>query len=243
MTESLTLITPTGDRSLAFALCQNWIRKQTLQPDQWIVIDDGRMPTKPFICSMQYMRREPQPGDPHHTLLLNLKTALPLIRGDKIIIIEDDDYYAPKYIETMSAKLDEHEIVGIGRAKYYHLFSGGYYRHRNMRHASLAQTAFRKSFLSEFEELLNSTDNYLDFQLWGKVKRSGREFIFIDDNESLYVGIKGLPGRQGIGIGYNPKHRIYKQHSHDVSREILKKWIPEDYEIYMDIINDDQRNL
>ena len=33
--------------------------------------------------------------------------------GDKIIIIEDDDYYAPTYIEEMSTRLVHHEVVGI----------------------------------------------------------------------------------------------------------------------------------
>ncbi|GAH51904.1 unnamed protein product, partial [marine sediment metagenome] len=193
--ETLTLITPTGDRPLAFALCQNWIRKQTLQPDQWIVVDDGKVPLKSYV-PMQYVRREPQPDDPKHTLILNLKTAMPLIKGDKIMIIEDDEYYAPEYIEEMALRLSQHEVVGIGKSKYYHLPLGSYFRIGNMTHASLAQTAFRSSFLPEFKELLRKSNVYLDFNIWKKANEGGCGFIFVDsDKNPLYLGIKSLPGR------------------------------------------------
>ncbi len=235
--ESLTLITPTGDRPLAFALCQNWMRKQTLQPTQWIVIDDGKTPMKPFV-PMQYVRREPRPDDSEHTLILNLKTTMPLIRGDKIIIIEDDEYYASNYIEVMSTKLDEHEIVGIGRSKYYHLMSGCYAQIGNMHYASFAEMAFRSSFLPEFIKFLDG-GLYLDVRIWKSIN-GNRTYLFFDDDRSLYVGMKGMPGRHGIGGGHDVNHIIYRRgRLCDKSRKILKNWIPDndDYNIYMDIIS------
>jgi len=241
MTEPITLITPTGDRPLAFALCQNWMRKQTLQPYQWIVIDDGKIPMKPYV-PIEYIRREPGDNDPQCTLILNLLTALPRIESNKIIIIEDDEYYAPKYVAEVAFRLDHHEVVGIGTTKYYHLFSGGNYRHRNKENASLAQTAFRDSFLSEFKEILNTDvkESRIDKHIWRKLRGGDRGFIFIDDkNNPLYVGIKGLPGRPGV-IGHDPESSPYhrKHCSPDISRRRLKDWIPEskDYGIYMDVI-------
>lgn len=234
MRQIITVITPTGDRPLAFALCQNWIRKQTLQPDQWIVVDDGKIPLNPTIL-MQYVRRDPQPDDPKYTLLLNLKKAIPLIKNNEIIIMEDDEYYAPEYIEEMAHRLNQHEVTGIGKSRYYHLPSGGYFRIKNMTHASLAQTAFRSSFLPDFQELLENSDVYLDFNIWTKANKDGRGFIFVDSNDSpLYVGIKGLPGRTGIGKGHDPM--LYRKYPHDITREALKRWIPKDYGIYMDIL-------
>ena len=240
MRELITLITPTGDRPLAFALCQNWVRKQTMQSYQWIVIDDGKIPMTPYV-PMVYIRREPKANDPQCTLILNLMTALPLIEGKKIIIIEDDEYYAPKYVEEISARLDQHEVVGIGNTKYYHLFSGGYYRHRNIDHASLAQTAFRDSFLSEFKKILNTNIEIarIDRQIWRKLRGSGRGVIFIDDeSDPLYLGIKGLPGRPGV-IGHDPESSPYHRRNQcpDIFRGVLMEWIPEDYGIYMDIVN------
>ena len=237
MTENITLITPTGDRPLAFALCQNWMRKQTLQPDQWIVVDDGKIAIEPYV-SMEYMRREPQPNDLNHTLIENLKVAIPLIKGSKIIIIEDDEYYASNYIEVMSTKLDEHEIVGIGRSKYYHLMSGCYAQIGNMHHASFAEMAFQSSFLPEFIKFLDG-GLYLDMRIWRSIN-GNRTYLFFDDDRSLYVGMKGMPGRHGIGGGHDVNHIIYRRDRLcDKSRGILKKWIPDndDYNIYMDIIS------
>jgi len=241
MTKVITLITPTGDRPLAFALCQNWMRKQTLQSFQWIVIDDGKIPMKPY-APMEYVRREPKANDPQCTLILNLMVALPLIKGNKIVIIEDDEYYAPKYVAEMAVRLDQHEVVGIGSTKYYHLFSGGNYKHRNKENASLAQTAFRDSFLSEFKKILNTNveEPRIDKYIWRKLRGGDRGFICFDDKDNpLYVGIKGLPGRPGV-IGHDPESSPYRRRScsPDISRRRLKDWIPEleDYSIYIDII-------
>jgi len=168
--------------------------------------------------------------------------ALPLIKSNKIIIIEDDEYYAPKYVAEMATLLDQYIVVGIGNTKYYHLFSGGNYRHRNIDHSSLAQTAFRDSFLLEFKEILNTNveEPRIDKHIWRKIRGGDRGFIFIEDKKNpLYVGIKGLPGRPGV-IGHDPESRPYHRRrcSPDRSRRRLRDWIPEreDFGIYMDII-------
>jgi len=235
----ITLITPTGDRPLAFALCQRWMKNQTLQADQWIVVDDGKVPLLKPTARMEYVRRKPQSNDPKFTLIKNLKAAIPHIKGNKIIIIEDDEYYAPNYVKTMAAKLNEHEIVGIGNSKYYHLSTGSNMMIGNRWHASLAQTAFRSSFLAEFERHLNPSNDFLDMRLWKGIRGNGRGFIFLDGNDYLYVGIKGLPGRQGIGTGHNPNSRYYRRFPRDISRRVLRKWIPiaDDFRTYIDIIN------
>jgi len=235
--KTITVITPTGDRPLAFALCQQWMRHQTRQPDQWIVVDDGKTPMEPSV-PMQYVRREPQPNDPRHTLILNLKTAMPLIKGDKIIIMEDDEYYAPGYLAKMTLGLDKHEVIGIGKSRYYHLPSAGNFRIGNMCHASLAETGFRNSFLPMFDKLLAKNNVYLDYDMWKKAKEARCGFIFTDDIDPLYVGIKGLPGRAGIGRGHDLT--LYNNHPFDKTRKTLKKWIPniDDFNIYMDIIEE-----
>lgn len=236
----ITVITPTGDRPLAFRLCQQWMANQTLKPGQWIVVDDGKMPLTP-TPAMQYIRREPRPDDPKHTLDLNMRTALPLIKGSKILIMEDDEYYAPRYLEEMAKRLDQVEVVGIMRAKYYHLPTGGYVQIGNTGHASLAETGFRRSFLPVFEQCINRgiVPNWLDEQIWRTVnesKKAAREItslLFVDDGGSLYAGIKGLPGRNGMGQGHNPA--MY--HNKDtIDRAMLKRWTPGDYQIYLDIL-------
>uniref|UniRef100_A0A6M3LX02 Putative glycosyltransferase n=1 Tax=viral metagenome TaxID=1070528 RepID=A0A6M3LX02_9ZZZZ len=231
---TVTAITPTGDRPLAFALCRHWMEMQTQRPDQWIVVDDGKVPTKAPAWAT-YVRRSPRHNDPQHTLNINLKTAIPYVKGEKIIIIEDDEYYAPKYVETLAKNLDEYEVVGINCSKYYHLPTGGKAKHANTIHASLAQTSFRRSFLPQLSGLLRQKlPHYLDICLWGEALSEGRGYLFGDEQESLYVGMKGLPGRVGIGVGH--KEEMYGV-ARDTSRELLRAWVPKDYQVYLDIIS------
>lgn len=232
----ITCITPTGDRPLAFALCQRWMMRQTMQADQWIVVDDGRNPAEPSV-PMEYVRREPRGDDPKCTLAVNLREALPRITGNKILVIEDDEYYAPGYIAEMSRRLDVYELVGICRSKYYHVPTGGYMTNGNGGHASLAETGFRASFLPVVSSCIGKgiDIHWLDTQLWRIANSSGsRNFhLFVDLDEPLYVGIKGLPGREGVGIGHQT--RAYRTRD-GVNREILKRWIPRDYQVYLDYL-------
>lgn len=239
---TITVITPTGDRPLAFALCQQWMAHQTRKPDQWIVIDDGKIPLEADLVFLNStmpgvaigIRREPRADDPKHTLDLNLKAALPLITGNKILIMEDDEYYAPGYIEEMARQLDFHEIVGIRPSKYYHLPSGGYLEMRTPTHASLAETAFRNSFLSELNEIIKGNgETGIDFKIW--TKAGNRGFIFADGERPIYLGIKGLPGRGGIGIGHNPAN--YHGVTDTPDRTMLRRWVPKDYQVYLDILS------
>ena len=229
MWKMITAITPTGDRPLAFALCQRWMSQQTMKPDQWLVIDDGAVPLEPVI-SMDYVRRERRPEDPIVTLIANLRMALPLIRGDMIVIIEDDEYYAPGYIRAMADQLAAHEVVGIRCSKYYHLPTGKWANIGNRGHASLAETGFRASFLPAFDKELRG-DTYLDIRLWRSIGKRG--YLFGDEQSSLYLGIKGLPGRPGIGLGHNP--RMYR--AIDPHRAILRQFTGTDSRIYLDILN------
>ncbi len=230
----ITAITPTGDRPLALALCKHWMEMQTVRPDQWIVVDDGKVPVKP-PPGAEYVRRMPSRKDTVYTLVANLKKAIPYVKGNKILIIEDDEYYAPTYIERMSQELETHEVAGIIQAKYYHLPSGGNVQIANVKHASLAQTGFRASFLSTFDKLLYTHSPYLDARLWATALPTGRGYLFPDTGQLLYVGMKGMPGRTGIGTGHTTA--MYNNNFDDIHRKVLKKWIPRDYQIYLDILS------
>jgi glycosyltransferase involved in cell wall biosynthesis len=249
--KTISVITCTGDRPLAFSLCQKWIEQQTVKPNQWIIIDDGFIPMiKPDLPYVVYIRREPKPSDIKPTMILNIKQALKLLTGDKIIFMEDDEYYTSKYIEEMSKRLDQYEIVGIGRSKYYMIGSNSYHHHANMGHASLAQTAFTKAFMSDFLNVLEG-NSFIDIRLWnivnpgmvhlketGKheyISEDGRGYIF-EDKEGLYVGMKGLPGRPGIGAGHKALGNI------DIDKNILKEWVvkKEDFEIYNNLLPNDK---
>jgi hypothetical protein len=236
---SITVITPTGDRPVAFELCRRWMGNQTVMPDQWVIVDDGHEPMNLSFAEtyVQYLRRERKPGDPQHTMVVNVSCALSHVSGDRVFFIEDDDYYAPDYIETVNACLDGHLIAGVGCSKYYHLPTGGWNQYRNTINASLAQTAFRADLIPFIRDCIIETADtqYLDIKIWRNGQRRKEEFkplIFSDDDHSIYVGMKGLPGRAGIGAGHNPN--IYRARDNE-SRDQLKRWVPRDYQAYLDL--------
>ena len=239
----IIVITPTGDRPVPFELSRRWMAQQTVKPTRWIIVDDGKVPMEPWEEESYefYIRREPLPDDPKHTLVKNIETALlwvnPYIADTKIFFWEDDEYYAPDYIKEMSGVLDTCRVAGIGCAKYYHLPTGGYTVHRNMNHASLAQTAFHISVISMIDECvaLGMDKNWLDCNIWKQVQKSKVVIpakIF-EDTKHLFVGMKGLPGRFGIGVGH--KKSVYTTHDNP-DRDILKEWIPNDYQAYMELL-------
>lgn len=250
----ITCITCTGDRPEAFYLCKKWMVNQKVKPSQWIIIDDGKIPISENLDAswIQYIRREPSYNDPKQTMILNLKLALNYVNGNKIFICEDDEYYSPDYIKEMLKLLDRYEVVGIGRSRYYHIGTNTYHIHSNMGHASLAQTCFRCSFLPELKQVIDGT-SFLDIRIWkiinpGKVNleeigrmsyisKNGRGYIFDDSDNPLYVGMKGLPGRSGIGSGH--KGVGIK----DAGMLKLKEWIirAEDFTMYEQLKNKSRR--
>lgn len=241
----ITVITPTGDRPEAFKLCRKWIAHQTVNPDQWLIVDDGKEPLKfAPVGYEKYIRREPQPTDPKHTLTVNVAEALKYVTGDKILFMEDDEYYAPTYIEEMSMRLERFQVVGIGWAKYYHLPTGGYVEHKNMNHASLAQTGYRKEVSGLIKKCVarGMEKEWLDCQIWAETMKTQGSLnkipcnIFRDIDNPLYVGMKGLPGRNGIGIGH--KETMYSSHD-DANRTKLREWIRkvDDFQLYMSLLN------
>jgi hypothetical protein len=242
---NFTVITATGDRPLCLSFLKKWMEAQTYPPSCWIIIDDGKIPMKEseYMDLPDYttlLRRNPTEDDPKHTLNINLMASLPYVEGDYIIFCEDDEYYAPEYLATMSRYLKEYEVVGICRSRYYHLPSYRYYIHPNYDHSSLAQTGIRTSFLETFSGLLNG-DPFIDMRiwktvankndlLWGKARFltkgheiNGKKGYLFDDSigdKFIYVGMKGMPGREGIGSGHKGMGIF------DYDQSILRKWIP-----------------
>lgn len=227
----ITCITPTGDRPEAFYFTRKWIFSQTMPPDQWLVIDDGFVPlTEKLKTGLDYVRRTPKLGE-GHTLTLNMAAALPHIKGDFILIIEDDDWYGPTYIETMVKHLLDHDLVGEGCARYYHVPAGKYRRLDNREHASFCQTGFTRKMLSTFQNCIPG-DPYIDMRLWAAANGNGFVFTDVEDKLHLHCSLKGLKGRKGIGTGHNRNEGYYYP---DKKYQQLIKWVgKENAKAYVD---------
>jgi len=225
-----SLITPTGDRTEAFELCRKWMSAQTVKPDQWLVIDDGFEPLPESLKEgLDYLRRIPK-KDEGHTITKNLELLLPHIKGNKILIIEDDDWYGPNYIKTMSDYLDRYDLVGEGYARYYLVPTMQHFRVSNLFHASLCQTGFISKLLPIFKQCLKG-DPYIDGRFWEAVKENKFIFADLEDKLKLHCSTKGLRGRRGIGTGHNSGARYYRV-DNNISQ--LINWVGvENAKIYM----------
>lgn len=224
----LTLITPTGGRPEAFALCEKYMARQTFIDWKWIVVDDCKPETE---CTMGQAVIRPNklwlPGG-GSTQNQNLLLALDQVNTEFVAVIEDDDWYSPKYLETLCGNLEKVSVVGELPSRYYNV------KHRMFRimppggHASLCQTGFRAELLERFKVVCQLNSN-TDVLLWHQVRSMGiHSNLYFGDQ---VVGIKGLPGRPGAGIGHYPKQRP-THWIQDPGLKTLTEWIGDDVELY-----------
>lgn len=293
--QPIALVTPTRDRAEAMAMVARWMARQLYDGIvHWIIVDDGDVPVDMQSLGqvmaarenwrINYVRRDPS-GKPC-TLQENLLAALDAIAEEPVaamLIIEDDEYYTPLYVEEMVWRLEKHDIVGEMKARYYNV------RERrwdlmtdNTRHASLCRTgmvskvfpAFRK--IVEHHQLIGNP--FIDMALWGstalikpppppplppemigrpwaagaeyKAPLSGApstslraveappmpDYLSSEITANLFegrgisVGIKGMPGRNGIGRAHAA--RVFKMIDPDWAK--LVEWLGYDSKFYIE---------
>ena len=225
----LTLLTATGCRPEAWKICQKLMERQTYQGEvQWIIVDDGEQ------MQMVDFSREgwkltvvtPRPfwkqGD--NTQARNLSDGLALVgQNEKLVIIEDDDCYGPEYLETVDAWLNTHDLVGESHARYYNLKSKRARQLSNASHASLCATAMKGKATEAFKRELSPGVKFIDLMLWKRF--DGPKKLH---KTAMVTGIKGLPGRLGIGMG----HKDDFQGQIDQSGSILRQWTGTNADLY-----------
>lgn len=236
----ITAVTLTGARQEAYHLCKQMMERQTIdkQDMAWLIVDDGPEPI-PFV-DLLYQPKIPcmyhrpdvlwEPGK--NTMVANMKQAMQILKeypSEWIAFVEDDDWYHPEYFETMLNFLEAHpEVLCLGEAhaKYYNLQTRHHKVMSNNEHASLCQTIIHHTYLPLIEALLEKDSPFFDIPFWDEARKLGHAHLF---PESKYaVGIKGLPGRMGIGVG----HRPHGHWSRDLSGDVLRSWIGKDFEAY-----------
>lgn len=217
---NITLITCTGARPQAFALCESFVKAQTIQPKYWIVVDDSEPRT---ACTLgQTYLRGPRAWEPSlNTHRFNMEAALAAIPSDTdiVAIFEDDDFYAPYYLQVMVRALEFSQVAGLSNARYYNLAFQGYKEMQNFQSASLAHTALRSSSLSLLKKAIDSGNFYFDIELWDRVIAEKEPFTLVA-NSSLGLGIKGLPGKPGL----TGSHKERKDYLYDAGKVTFNVW-------------------
>ena len=232
----ISLLTPTGDRHVAFAMCEKWMERQTRPPDEWIVTDDGC--GTPTQCTMGQtcLRLPPEPG--RHTLRRNFFAALEHVTGDIVAVVEDDDWYHPEYLETMAGTIERgYDMAGHNDNVFYNLRARRWYRNLHRHHSSLCYTAFRSSLIPlipqamEYEVRGPHSECFVDVRLWRGI--ACRKHIE-QRGPLLCIGMKEMPGRTGIPLGrregglrrYTPDPHLFK----------LKELVGDDVEEYRGLL-------
>lgn len=228
----LYLITPTGNRFLQFSFCVQFMQNQDYSGNvTWVIADDGQEKIEtPSIKNWNiiHIKRAFKPGN---TQGANLVDALKHCPADsKILIIEDDDFYSNRWLSIMSEKLESCDLCGETRTRYYNIINFTYRQNNNSGHSSLCSTGLHNADAYKIlNDICHKKPRFIDIHLWHNFK--GKKCLFNDTN---IVGIKGFPGKKGIGSGHNGL-----RNKDDIECSILHKWVGDLWaKKYIDAIKD-----
>jgi glycosyltransferase involved in cell wall biosynthesis len=239
----IALITPTGGRPDQIGLCAEFMKKQDYKGSVlWVIVDDGDPVTIediPFDFKENWTIKKLYPiavwRQGQNTQARNLLVAAKAIQQrddvEAVFIIEDDDYYSPKYLSTMMQYLQGKDAVGELATVYYNPYRRAWMRNGNTHHASLCQTGFAITMMPLFIKACTTQHVFIDMTFW-RFLRSYKLALF--NNGDIAIGIKGIPGRGGIGMG----HRMDLEMTPDPEMEYLKKLIGEDYLYYKQLADE-----
>lgn len=238
----ITLITATGGRPQQFNLCKHFMQRQTYTGEVlWIIVDDviplsTNSVDDTFREGWEIVKISPLPQwrTGQNTQARNLIAGMNVLTTnykkediEAVFIIEDDDWYRENYLERMVHHMRDYNIAGEKNCIYYNVHYRRYVRHDNVLHSSLFQTAFVWDMIPDFVKICTNPSKvatfYIDVQLWHEAKNKN---LFNDNN--LGVGIKGMPGRFGIGAG----HTKWLQMREDINLVFLTSIIGSDAQLY-----------
>jgi len=227
----IALITPTGARPDQIRLCSKFMKAQTIKDVVWIIVDDALPRSTDFIkedfkegWTIEKIYPEPFWQFGQNTQGRNIAAAMQRVKElnpDAIFIIEDDDYYSPTYIEKMLVKLQGYDLAGERNTIYYNVRLRRWCRNGNALWSSLFQTAFTMAVVPVFEKLYG--EKFIDLELFKNIRNKN---LFNDGDYG--IGIKGQPGRAGIGAG----HGWIRNMIPDPDMSKLREFIGEDYKYY-----------
>lgn len=190
----IIVVTPTRpERSVFRKNLDRLVALQTLKPYRHIVIDD-----------------EGQEGvrDIGRRYRIGVERAK-LYRADLIAFMEDDDYYAPTYLEMLAANYHvPTAIIGISHSIYYHIKTNKWSRFAHPGRASTNATAIK---IDAPFRMWADDCRYVDLDIWQKLRP--RQFILPTEKE-LVIGIKHGMVLTGGG-GHQKDWRKYKNEDKD----------------------------
>jgi glycosyltransferase involved in cell wall biosynthesis len=221
----ISAITPTADQPMGIRLLERYMARQTVHPDEWIVADDGDITATLTMGQTHVVRHRAAEGGA--SLAGNILAALEHVTGDVVVIFEHDDDYMPDHIETQLRYLrDGKKATGSAWQRYYNVATRQWVVMRNIGSA-LCNTAFTADLIPAMRAAANKAierGSYgIDRLFWDSLPEPCKAV----HNVNTVVGIKGLPGRKGLGSGHRPNEKPWRWES-DYRGEKLREWVGED---------------
>jgi len=203
----ISVLTPTGARPEAFNRCQEQMLEQDYTGQVlWVVIDDGPKPQKVWFRKPHWFTfvvyPEPRWEPGQNTHARNILAGLDHC-ADRVVMIEDDDQYDPNWITRCNGWLDSHDLVGEGGAVYENVNSGKKIEFNNSEHASMCSTAVKGPAVEWLRRAAREGDRFIDMRLWRYGRNHHLDRCKIYPNDGGVYGLKGGPGRPGIGSGHD----------------------------------------
>lgn len=237
----VSIITCTGGRPEAFSRLEYYMKRQTYTgPVEWIVVDDFTPKTVVNFVRQGWKvdyRRGPMDWKPGvNTQRYNMAEGMKHVTGDHLFVVEDDDYYHPDFLSVFMHFLQCNPAVGEGNSKYYNIKERCWRIWGNWNRASLCQTGLHRSMYPYLERAIHSGEMFMDMVLWrDMLAESKRPLLFA--YQDYTVGMKGLPGKEGIGGGHgkNVGNKDMSQFTPDHNFSKLREWLGGDAQWYIDL--------
>lgn len=193
------IIPDRGDRPEFLKQCHRMIERQTLKPslislgDNWVIPPTDEVDiTKRYKHGYDTLRNQ------------NL---------DLIAFIENDDFYAPTYLEYWANQWIEHgkpDLLGSNFTIYYHLKLKKHFTFHHESRSSMMNTFIKPDLVFEW---CKDNDPYTDMHLWNMTHMLGFQSIAaplkgkIIQPPILSLGIKHGVGMCG-GVGHTSEAKI-----------------------------------
>jgi glycosyltransferase involved in cell wall biosynthesis len=117
----VSIITPTGRRDALLQLQHANVLRQTLQDFEWLILDDSPQPSSHFTALTDPRIRYRHQEGPRLTIGEKRNRLIAEAKGGIIAHFDDDDFYTPRYLEFMAARL----AAGADAAKFTGFFVYG----------------------------------------------------------------------------------------------------------------------
>lgn len=162
------LVTCTSGRPAVMPILTKWMEAQTTDNFDWLIVSDDWDNYK-FPKIAKVIKRD-NSEDTLPSLNHNMLAALDYLdketKYEKILFIEDDDYYHSDYVKQLLTLLNKSDLVGFNEDAYYYVIARKAKMWHNQNLASLAATGLNRSVLPWLRECCSLGDVFIDKTMW-----------------------------------------------------------------------------